>query len=102
MPAVGGQNVGALALNPGQSEAVDSDGRLPCHDLGDRLGSERHTLKDLAHDVLILGGLVAVTRRTAVLPAYRLGRSVVSSDEGLARLRVAVAAGVPDKPATTR
>jgi len=29
MPAIGGQNVSALALNPGQSEAVDADGRLP-------------------------------------------------------------------------
>jgi len=64
--------------------------------------AERHALEDLAHDVLILGGLVAVTRSTAVLSAYRLGRSVVGLDEGLARLRVAIAAGVPDQSATTR
>ncbi len=50
--------------------------------------------------MLILGGLIAVTRRTAVLRAYRLGRRVIIGDEGLARLRVALAAGVPDEPAT--
>ena len=38
----------------------------------------------------------------AMLPAYRVGRSVVGSDEGLARLRVAVAARVPDQSASAR
>ena len=53
-------------------------------------------------DVLIFGGLVAVTRSAAVLPAYRLRRLVIGRDEGLARLRVPVAAGVPYQSAATR
>jgi hypothetical protein len=75
---------------------------LPGHDFCDRVGSKRDALQDLAHDVLILGGLIAVTRCAAMLATERLGWGVVGRDEGLAWFCMAVAARVPDKAPTTR
>src|ERR1035437_3517273 len=51
--------------------------------------------------MFIFGRLIAVTRCPPMLATECLGWGVVSGDEGLAGLGVAVAAGVPDKPPTT-
>jgi hypothetical protein len=100
--AITREGIGAFALDPDQGEAIHVGIHLAGHDLGDSVGAERYALQDLAHDVLILGGLIAVTRCAAMLATERLGWGVVSRDEGLAGLGVAVSAGVPDQPPTAR